>query len=69
LYSATQVKDFGLNWVILGHSERRKTFGETDKVGGNHNSSDLAILLQIIGEKVAMALKAGAADCSWNVFD
>jgi len=42
--SATQVKDFGVNWVILGHSERRKLFGETDK---------------IVAEKVAAALKAG----------
>jgi len=42
--SATQIKDFGINWVILGHSERRKTFGETDKM---------------IGDKVSLALKAG----------
>ncbi len=28
--SADQVKDFGLNWVIIGHSERRTLFGETD---------------------------------------
>ena len=30
--SAEQVKDFGLNWVIVGHSERRTLFGETDEV-------------------------------------
>lgn len=30
--SAGQIKDFGLNWVILGHSERRKYFNESDKV-------------------------------------
>ena len=24
------VKDFGINWAILGHSERRHVFGETD---------------------------------------
>jgi len=30
--SAGQVKDFGLNWVIVGHSERRTLFGETDEV-------------------------------------
>ena len=28
--SATMIKDFGLNWVILGHSERRHVFGESD---------------------------------------
>ena len=30
--SAEQIKDFGLNWVILGHSERRTLFGETNDV-------------------------------------
>lgn len=30
--SADQVKDFGLSWVIVGHSERRTLFGETDEV-------------------------------------
>jgi len=30
--SADQVKDFGLNWVIVGHSERRTLFGETDEI-------------------------------------
>lgn len=26
------LKDFGLGWVILGHSERRHVFGESDQV-------------------------------------
>jgi len=26
------LKDFGVNWVILGHSERRHVFGESDEV-------------------------------------
>jgi len=42
--SADQLKDFGIPWVILGHSERRQYYGENDKV---------------VGEKVAAALKAG----------
>lgn len=42
--SAEMLKDFGINWAILGHSERRALYGESDKV---------------IGEKVAIALKAG----------
>jgi len=28
--SAVQLKDTGVNWVIIGHSERRTLFGDTD---------------------------------------
>jgi len=28
--SAVQLKDCGINWVIIGHSERRTLFGDTD---------------------------------------
>lgn len=27
------IKDVGVTWVILGHSERRHVFGESDEVG------------------------------------
>lgn len=30
--SAEMVMDIGCSWVILGHSERRNVFGETDEV-------------------------------------
>jgi triosephosphate isomerase len=30
--SAEQVKDAGLEWVVIGHSERRTLYGETDEV-------------------------------------
>ena len=30
--SAQHVKDFGLEWVIIGHSERRTLYGETDEI-------------------------------------
>jgi triosephosphate isomerase len=30
--SAEQFKDFGINWVIIGHSERRKYFRESNQV-------------------------------------
>eukprot|EP00347_Sterkiella_histriomuscorum_P016515 403352888 len=30
--SAEQVKDFGLNWVIVGHSERRQLFNESNEI-------------------------------------
>lgn len=42
--SPAMIKDIGVNWVILGHSERRHVFGEPD---------------QLIGEKVAHALASG----------
>ena len=30
--SAEQIVDFGLQWTLIGHSERRKLFGETDEI-------------------------------------
>ena len=33
LPSPGMVKNCGGTWVILGHSERRHVFGETDEVG------------------------------------
>ncbi|XP_059084664.1 triosephosphate isomerase-like isoform X2 [Tigriopus californicus] len=42
--AAAMIKDCGCKWVILGHSERRNVFGETD---------------ELIGEKVAFALENG----------
>jgi triosephosphate isomerase (TIM) len=30
--SPAMIKDIGVNWVILGHSERRNVFGEPDAV-------------------------------------
>jgi len=38
------IKDCGAEWVILGHSERRNVFGETD---------------ELVGEKVGFALQSG----------
>lgn len=42
--SPAMIKDNGINWVILGHSERRNVFGESD---------------ELIGEKVKHALESG----------
>lgn len=42
--SPSMIKDVGCNWVILGHSERRNIFKESD---------------ELIGEKVAHALSEG----------
>eukprot|EP00826_Nyctotherus_ovalis_P064734 TRINITY_DN9501_c0_g3_i2.p2 TRINITY_DN9501_c0_g3~~TRINITY_DN9501_c0_g3_i2.p2 ORF type:complete len:131 (-),score=19.01 TRINITY_DN9501_c0_g3_i2:42-434(-) len=30
--SAQQLKDFGIDWTLIGHSERRTYFGETNDV-------------------------------------
>ncbi|ORC88678.1 Triosephosphate isomerase, glycosomal [Trypanosoma theileri] len=38
------LKDFGINWVVLGHSERRAYYGETN---------------EIVAEKVVQSLSAG----------
>nr|CAG4644237.1 EOG090X0BSC [Lepidurus arcticus] len=42
--SPAMILDVGATWVILGHSERRSIFGESD---------------QLVGEKVAHALQSG----------
>jgi len=42
--SAAMLKDLGVEYVIIGHSERRKYFGETD---------------EIINKKIKKALEAG----------
>merc|ERR1711988_1452411 len=42
--SAPMIKDIGLDWVIVGHSERRVIFKESDEV---------------LGKKVAAAIAAG----------
>ncbi len=42
--SPAMIKDCGVTWVILGHSERRHVFGESD---------------ELIGQKVAHALAEG----------
>ena len=42
--SPSMIKDCGCQWVILGHSERRNVFGESD---------------ELIGEKVSFALENG----------
>ncbi|XP_053303249.1 triosephosphate isomerase-like [Pleuronectes platessa] len=42
--SPDMIKDCGADWVVLGHSERRHVFGESD---------------ELIGQKVAHALESG----------
>jgi len=42
--SPSMIKDVGCDWVIIGHSERRNVFGESD---------------ELVGEKVVHALEQG----------
>jgi len=42
------VKDIGLNWVILGHSERRTRYGETDDLVAKKTRNALDSNLKVI---------------------
>lgn len=59
--SADMVKDFGLKWVILGHSERRQLYKENDAVSCIliFDSHRLLICCQLIAKKVKYALSKG----------
>lgn len=46
--SAAAAADFGLKWTILGHSERRHIFGETDKLLTEKTTAALENGLDII---------------------
>ncbi|KAF8754711.1 Triose-phosphate isomerase [Rhizoctonia solani] len=46
--SPTQLIDAGIHWVILGHSERRTLFGETDEVVADKTKAALAAGLSVI---------------------
>ena len=46
--AAAQFKDFGLSWVIIGHSERRTLFGDTDEVVAKKVRQALANDLNIV---------------------
>lgn len=49
------LKDLGLEWVILGHSERREYFHESDELVGQKTAFALAAGLSVIaciGEKL-----------------
>jgi len=46
--SPNQLKDANVHWVILGHSERRALFGDTDKVVALKTKAALAAGLSVI---------------------
>lgn len=43
-----QIKDIGLNWVIIGHSERRRYYHETDEVVAQKTRNALDSGLKVI---------------------
>lgn len=54
--TAGQIKDFGLQWVLIGHSERRSIYGETDEDCATKVEQGLAMGLSCmlcIGEVLA----------------
>lgn len=54
--SAEMLKDAGCSWVILGHSERRQYFGETDELVGAKTRAAFAAGLRpivCVGETLA----------------
>jgi len=54
-HSAKQIKEFGLNWVIIGHSERRSLYLEDNEAVANKTKVALAEGLKVIlciGEKL-----------------
>lgn len=69
-FSPGMIKDLGATWVVLGHSERRHVFGESDEVSNGAGGGDEGWLVprrvltksvpqQLIGQKVAHALAEG----------
>ena len=54
--AAEQLHDINIKWVILGHSERRTLFGETDDIVAKKLENCLKVGLKIIfcfGETLA----------------
>merc|ERR1712078_753797 len=54
-HSCEQIKDAGIEWVVIGHSERRSLFGETDEVCANKLRRALGAGLKVlfcIGEQL-----------------
>ncbi|KAM9326209.1 triosephosphate isomerase [Gastrophryne carolinensis] len=62
--SPAMIKDVGAGWVILGHSERRHVFGESDELIGQkvaHALSEGVGVIACIGEKLDQR-EAGITD-------
>lgn len=47
LCSPAMIKDVGCEWVVLGHSERRHVFGESDEVWIKFGSIGIKLKLSV----------------------
>lgn len=47
LCSPAMLKDYGIKWVILGHSERRHVFGESDQLVAEKTAHALQVLYSV----------------------
>lgn len=48
ILSAEALRDFGINWVILGHSERRQYYGDDDQIVADKIAKCLSENLNVI---------------------
>ena len=46
--SAKQLKEFGINWTLTGHSERRQFFGDTNELVGKKSRKALDNQISVI---------------------
>jgi triosephosphate isomerase (TIM) len=66
--AATQLKDFGINWVILGHSERRQLFHTTDDIVAKQTTIALKSGLSVIA-CVGETLEERKGNKTWSVIE
>jgi len=66
--ASSQLKDFGLHWVILGHSERRSLYSATDSVVAKQVGLALKSGLSVIA-CVGETIQERKANSTWNVIE
>ena len=59
--SVAQLKDAGIPWVILGHSERRSIFGESDELVGQKTTAALESGLSVSVSRSSSAKRTRAS--------
>ena len=59
-FSADMLKDVGAGWVILGHSERRHVFGESDQVRAHRHRVRVRVRVRLRSSSVRMHSRASA---------